>query len=392
MDTDHAAASSVEPRPQSGAVAPTAAAMRGEITASRARSSAFGLHCDRCAPPYRSVAGAGDRLAQLAGPVLDRVGADLCDSPLGVVLVDRDARIVDRRVGARSLRSTLDRARLACGHEWSERSAGTNALGTALEWSAPIIVRGPEHFSDALAAVTLAAAPIVDPRTGQLAGAVGIACAFDDTSALMLPYACHVAREIEGLLIDDAAAAERALLEHFVRTRRGARGAIVSVNQRAMFTNAAAACFVDDADHARLWEWADRMIERRPPRCEELHLTAGTRVTAQCEPVRFGSKTVGALIRLVIGAPATREGAPRVSRRPHVGWGSLSAAQLGVAELVATGLTNREAATRLYVSPHTVDFHLRQIFNKLGISSRVELARIATERRADRRRDHESAA
>ena len=102
-------------------------------------------------------------------------------------------------------------------------------------------------------------------------------------------------------------------------------------------------------------------------------MTGGTRVAAECEPVRFGSETVGAMIRLVVGLRRSGEAAPTgARRRPRVGWGSLSAAQLGVAELVATGLTNQQAATRLYVSPHTIDFHLRQIFNKLGINSRVE--------------------
>lgn len=45
-----------------------------------------------------------------------------------------------------------------------------------------------------------------------------------------------------------------------------------------------------------------------------------------------------------------------------------------VAHLVAQGLTNREAATRLYVSPKTVDYHLGNIYAKLGISSRRDLA------------------
>jgi len=46
----------------------------------------------------------------------------------------------------------------------------------------------------------------------------------------------------------------------------------------------------------------------------------------------------------------------------------------------------------LYVSRHTIDFHLRQIFNKLGINSRVELARLVAEHRAERRTDREDAA
>jgi DNA-binding CsgD family transcriptional regulator len=55
----------------------------------------------------------------------------------------------------------------------------------------------------------------------------------------------------------------------------------------------------------------------------------------------------------------------------------MTAAELAVAQLVAEGLTNREVAERLFVSPHTVSSHLRHVFLKLGINSRVELARRA---------------
>jgi DNA-binding CsgD family transcriptional regulator len=48
--------------------------------------------------------------------------------------------------------------------------------------------------------------------------------------------------------------------------------------------------------------------------------------------------------------------------------------------LVTDGLTNRQIANKLWRSPHTVDAHLRHIFQKLGVHSRVELVRIAVER------------
>jgi DNA-binding CsgD family transcriptional regulator len=65
--------------------------------------------------------------------------------------------------------------------------------------------------------------------------------------------------------------------------------------------------------------------------------------------------------------------APVWSDAPAVANG-LSRAELAVARLVATGLTNKEAASQLYVSVKTVEYHLRNCFMKLDISSRRELA------------------
>jgi DNA-binding CsgD family transcriptional regulator len=63
------------------------------------------------------------------------------------------------------------------------------------------------------------------------------------------------------------------------------------------------------------------------------------------------------------------------AKRPVSGWDSLTNAERRVAELVANGLTNRQVAKELFVSPHTVGFHLRQVYRKLGFRSRLELIR-----------------
>ena len=62
--------------------------------------------------------------------------------------------------------------------------------------------------------------------------------------------------------------------------------------------------------------------------------------------------------------------------RPSSGWQSLTDSELRVVRLVAHGRTNRDAADRLFLSPHTVSSHLRHAFAKLDINSRVELTRI----------------
>jgi DNA-binding CsgD family transcriptional regulator len=54
----------------------------------------------------------------------------------------------------------------------------------------------------------------------------------------------------------------------------------------------------------------------------------------------------------------------------------ISPMQRRIAELASEGKTNRQIARQLFISPHTVDTHLRRIFRKLNISSRIELTRI----------------
>jgi DNA-binding CsgD family transcriptional regulator len=63
-----------------------------------------------------------------------------------------------------------------------------------------------------------------------------------------------------------------------------------------------------------------------------------------------------------------------VERLDSSEWATLTKTERALAALVARGMTNRQVAERLFISRHTVDSHLRHIFLKLGINSRVGLA------------------
>ena len=64
-------------------------------------------------------------------------------------------------------------------------------------------------------------------------------------------------------------------------------------------------------------------------------------------------------------------------KRPTSGWASLTPAELDVVRLVSEGLANKDIATRLFVSPRTVETHLTHVYTKLGLTSRVQLVQEA---------------
>ena len=67
------------------------------------------------------------------------------------------------------------------------------------------------------------------------------------------------------------------------------------------------------------------------------------------------------------------------------GLDSLTASERRVAELARDGMTNREIAQSLFVTARTVEGHLTQVFRKLDLSAREELAEVALASRSRRR-------
>jgi DNA-binding CsgD family transcriptional regulator len=117
-----------------------------------------------------------------------------------------------------------------------------------------------------------------------------------------------------------------------------------------------------------------RELARRSRRQEAIrHLDEALRVYGDSGAAVDAARVRGRLRGLGV---RRRRTAPT---RPTNGWAALTASELDVVRVIATGATNRQAAERLFISPHTVSTHLRHAFTKLGINSRVELARISAQ-------------
>jgi DNA-binding CsgD family transcriptional regulator len=97
----------------------------------------------------------------------------------------------------------------------------------------------------------------------------------------------------------------------------------------------------------------------------------------------MGAQAWSARVAAGLRGLGVRQGARGPRRNARTGFESLTRSEAAVSELVGRGITNREVARRLHVSPHTVNTHLRHVFQKLGVTTRAELAAMMARSRAD---------
>ena len=125
-------------------------------------------------------------------------------------------------------------------------------------------------------------------------------------------------------------------------------------------------------EHAGACEDAARLLVRDGRRDEAAALLAEALERYE----QAGADAWARRVRVRLRALGVHPGASGSRRRPAHGWESLTATERAVSRLVAEGLTNGGVAKRLYMSPHTVNTHLRHVFAKLDVPNRVALAAV----------------
>jgi DNA-binding CsgD family transcriptional regulator len=125
-------------------------------------------------------------------------------------------------------------------------------------------------------------------------------------------------------------------------------------------------------EHAGACEDAASVLAQRGRRDEAATLLGEALARYEAAGAEAWAGRVRAGLRSVGAPPGVRGSRDRTAQ----GWEGLTATERTVSLLVADGLTNGAVARRMYISPHTVNTHLRHVYAKLGVSNRVGLAAV----------------
>jgi hypothetical protein len=151
-------------------------------------------------------------LARMAPLIHECLGAIADEADHLIVITDANGLLLSVEGSGRLRMRAAETMNFTEGTLWSERGAGTNAIGTAIAAKHAVQVFGPEHFNEVVQRWTCSAAPIHDPDTGRPIGVIDLTGDFSSVHPHSLSVATATARAVEASLRLD-------LQEHDLRLR-----------------------------------------------------------------------------------------------------------------------------------------------------------------------------
>jgi transcriptional regulator of acetoin/glycerol metabolism len=282
-----------------------------------------------------------------AAPVLLRTAETLGDATICLALADARGSLVWRWVSDRSFTRVLDAVRMSTGTNFEEELVGTNGIGTAMESRELASVIGPDHYCQAFHMWACVAAPVRDPITDKICGAVNVTCWASDANEFLRGMTRALADRVHQRLGELAHPRERALLDAFLHGRARTTAPVLAVDAQTMIADEVAASW--GLEHSAIWAAVSAMR----PGSHVVVVREGLR--AQVWPIDPDSIAAGAAVALY--PDSHRAATSRVPDAPtDHGLGPLEAAEADVIARVLAECEGNKSATaaRLRISRTTL--------------------------------------
>ncbi|MBA4602656.1 sigma-54-dependent Fis family transcriptional regulator [Thermoactinomyces mirandus] len=171
------------------------------------------------------------KLFNAALPVLHNLKRQTENTGYIVTLCDRFGRIIYLDGDPQTLRQA-EKMNFVQGADWSEKKAGTNAIGTCIKISEPIQIFAAEHYCEGVHPWTCSSAPIYDPLTGELLGVIDLTGKWMDVQPHTLGMVVVSALSVQQRLKESSMIVRQILLHEYLKAiHRWPNDAVIVMDQ-----------------------------------------------------------------------------------------------------------------------------------------------------------------
>ncbi|MBV9816838.1 MAG: sigma 54-interacting transcriptional regulator [Solirubrobacterales bacterium] len=313
---------------------------------------------------YDHIGPTRQQFVAAAGRQADQLAGELVDTGAAVVVCD-DFGVVLHLAGQPDVLSAVESVNLVRGSVWSERTAGTNAIGLALELGGTAHVQGAEHYLEALHDFSCTAAVVRHPVTGEPLGVLALAIEAGGPGRFAQPLIVRAAREVARAMEEQLFGRERELLERYLASRAGRALPLLAVDRtgQTMIQNARMLQGASNEDVELLLSVARHALGAEADLVEQLELSRG-RTHADIRLVRGENELRGALVSL--------ERADRLGSEPEVSSGRDWAPLIGRSPAMqrlfreAARVAEHRMTVAIHGEPGTGKLSLAETLHRIG--------------------------
>ncbi|RLA59868.1 MAG: sigma-54-dependent Fis family transcriptional regulator [Epsilonproteobacteria bacterium] len=135
-------------------------------------------------------------LASAMKSIEDRLSDVLSETDSLMALADSNGVMMEVFGNSKVMESATN-DHIVPGYAWDEITTGTNAVGTALELKQPVEIHAAEHFCESIKKWSCAAAPVMDPLSGELLGVIDVTASSEKYSIQNFALAITAAQQLE---------------------------------------------------------------------------------------------------------------------------------------------------------------------------------------------------